>query len=598
MHGRRHPEVVGQRLRCGGAEAPDGHTDVAVEYTVFGDRYAAMGCDRRRSLQTEATATEGWRFEREMPGHPAVRQYRAPDGRRSVLKSAEYTVVGLGKFVRELLRRDLVHPNIDAVGAAGITAKWGLMSASNLAATTLHTFLNDQERYNRRRPRRGRIDGSDFSVVVRGGALTYDHARIMAYQLVRAAEYLQAMMISHDDLHDENVLVSDVVVPGTPADTFHVLRLTDFERAVPAGVLASAGPAPVGTTLGAAETLHRDTLAHTLTRLFEQVQIDDDSEEHDLVTSLVETVRDMPTPSASPLVQHALFCRTALTEAKYIHACDAVLPAGEWYSATTPAHFVESVLPHDRRPPVVMLRGGVPTPQCALQGLLRRSTDSAIAPADEIDADTHALHALGIIGSVVPFLRAYDVNGSAMGYHVMARALWACRRTLPQLRLFLEQAGNEYAQAIVALVAIAECLHARDAPLLLLDNPAVVPKAVLLLAQADFDVHHPTAVELFHARCCAEFPMTPAVVLAGVQALVVAMTDPVQAAVPPRRLSATALSLCLRLEVPRRPRCWRASPGDGDVEGAFVACVRNGARVVRENTGAVFAELEHALGVW
>jgi hypothetical protein len=472
-------------------------------------------------------------------------------------------------------------------------------------------------------------DSKDMSVAIEDTPLSLDHLRIVVYQVLRAIEFIQASMIANPDVNGDNILIDEVAIPGSATrETFHRVRVTDFGKSLPYAITAWNGTAEAPPF----DHFNTGTMWTRITdavwRLAVQADLTGAGTAHPNFAGYVIVPG---ATCASALIRSQILCTRELTEATFRNACTADIPAGARYAQWTPAHFVESVLPyhHPVRPvdvaalprpvtePAQVPRNAIPTPESVLWGLLHR--DRRHAPLRRFDTpNDRASYQAGmsdVLRTAHRYKDAFESTAQAHTAHrgprsnpdrhtwlsiairaasLSSRCPWLFRGPVPP--------DGPADATTMAFMLIAQNLHTLHWDVI---QGACKQHGILtqvfgavatILDKLDYDVHHPTAAEYFHARCAREQPPFPAAaVLAGVQAIALALLDYGMALLPASELSRIALDACVCL-VSGRARRWTPTRNEQD-ERRFVSLVRDKAAALSRE-GISLPEVDSAIGTW
>jgi hypothetical protein len=575
---------------------------VGVKYGTQPVYFQESGCARKTAVTEETYPPSGRRDVAYVPG---AHMRRIPVWNKAFAHTkAISSDDGVGPIVRELIRRDLDHPNIDVVGRVSVTGINGAHVDSevvgNRPAVTLEMFMQDQRAENAGIVLPARTGPS---AVAQTSALSYDHARIMIYQLLRAVRYLRALLIADAEpwLH---AVVTEALIPGNAAnDTFHVVKLSDFSSACLQSITSSG--ATVSDCYQHINRRTNATIRTTALRLLDLVR-------EDLRPGVPSPMRGRAmtdfmsvtqfngntTPRLRPfevciaLLDFDLFDTEPLSDPAFLAACPRDVPLGARYRAGTPAHFVEVALPYpsphqDARPfrdPTGHLAGetDIDAPSM-LWGLIRRDRRRAAAtPAvPEPRAQWEAVHydiATAIITTPAvtdpellgtdPFeaeridahwdqktviraitlgrlalgaiARMYGNTPAAVDRGTVARALLTIARELQRPAVDGEKPAGYTDTELASTRSPAAFLYAQ--PVTAAARDATVDVAVRILRDVDFHVHHPTAADFFEVRCFGSQGVMPrAGVTTCLQAIALALTSTTYAAMAPEKLSRIVL---------------------------------------------------------
>jgi hypothetical protein len=504
----------------------------AVEYDVTGDWSApddrSWECaSRGASLASHGDRIRRWKKQNDLgsgaAGSVASYETHRTEHRPVAVKRYSSDATVTCKFVRELVLRDLDHPNIIKIGGAGIDRN-GPFLAMNSAAVNLRTFLDDQAIADGKDPARA---GTRMTRGARVTPLTYDDARVMVYQLLRALNYLQSMLIAHTDLHDGNILVTDV--PISTGGTFHRMLFADFERATPLPLYPVSDAAdirflarvsnPVVLASGAMVT-DLWMLTGAMTEIFSRVSDDDGRAARARLIGASTAQHDhlrwsMPAEAnAAALLNHAMFRTEPLADAKYVALCTRareaqISPSIAW---PTPADFVELALPEKRALMPVNIHK--PTADNVLWALLSydglplgtrssaRGASRAPKRATVADRDTYVSVAWSVLDAVIRGIGAVRPPMTlALLINRHVRALQFCRRCAAAGALADHEAQVHSAASINDLAAAWLRIATEVEPhTSAQEYPAAVTEATAgMLRAVDFDVHHPTVCDYVFA---------------------------------------------------------------------------------------------------
>jgi hypothetical protein len=578
-----------------------------IEYPLTGEwatprNQGPWWCGRRpRTLAEGGAGASAWKSGEKLGAgvFGKVTRYALSAGgdgasRDVAVKEFSEEVVDTTETLQEMVARDLRHPNVAKVGGVAVVGG-RLALVSNLAAANLATFVNHQRLSN---------DEGALPTGVKPSPMTYDDFRVIVYQMLRGMAYLQSMFVRFGDLHTKNMLITEEPIPDArPPTVFHRVLITDFGAAMPMAMCLVPSTAP-----GARSYYHGGRPTSLLMGLSTPAQFVNDAIE--LLASAVTDTQTAPeefsdlyqrmTEGTAPRTAAAfgawhwlgdrVFRTTPLTDDKYVSVLkrrgdgeSAIAPAGAWYGACTPAHFVETMLPPEGdRPirPVMLDRRGEATAESIRWAIAANDGPGASLPAGAVSREEYASRCAVVVGARRPARVAVHALQLARRCPRLSGALG------PQCRSFLRAAEIVRSYPPSRLTAVEPAT-------------AFVP----VLTALDYDVFHPTAADYVAAHdrwsdvASAEGASDFIASENGVSRLVeLAMTDWDIAGAPAAGVSRAVVDLCYRIFSVPRP--W-TPPGNGPTPAAVAAAVVSGYySIVSSDPGTkdLYAAVEPLLG--
>jgi hypothetical protein len=509
------------------------------------------------------------------------------------------------ELVHELVARDLRHPNVAKIGGVA-TIRGRLAPVADLAAVDLRAFVDHQHIANGRSP--DDVDHPEIPETAKHTPLTYDDARVIAYQLLRGMAYLQSMCISYPDLHGGNALVTEERIPGSdPPAIYHRILITDFGMAEPVGIRLRTttssrvliedhgSRAQRPTTSPVAWWLTRTThfVGDALQAVFGAV-----TDQSTVPARARALLRSMPRGAvnrdgnynAMSWLRSDIFCVDPLSDTSYVDCVSRRDPPpctdDLTYAGNTPAAFVETVLPPEGcRPirPLDVLADGRPSSDSIAWALCDGPGEAAGTPSRTTSgyppkttrgcAPTPAEYR-SIALAILSERRRARASVHAMS---LARRCAPVDFKRPQLaRAFLHVA--ELTRFYVPLDAVAA------------DRSAVES----VLAALDYDVHHATAADHVAAYGrWSDFAGRPAAAAfvdgdEGMARLVeLAMLDWAVAGAPAARVAGAIVAIVHR--VFGVPEPWRPPHGEPTASTVAAAVVSGYTRAVGTGIAAPYA---------
>lgn len=547
------------------------------------------GCGRSRNLTEFRPPFSQWRWKRNLD-RKYVSVYEPGEGNPLVVVR-KFSFDGPPKrmypLTNYLMMRDVEHPNLLPIGNAGFVddgSEDEILIAMDLGTRTLHQFVDDQTELYRRGAigGRARLAGDDVT--------SADDALVIAYQILRGVAHLRSIIVSHNDLHYENVLVMDERVDGVPGAWFHRALIYDYDHMWTvkyrhweermSDTLRCEPGAMMGENFAYIFAYLKNALAEENADFCGLCEI--------IRANVEQRAKAARHLSALDIMHDRVFAERPMADAKYVAACSAK------GVRCTVANFVEAVLPAKRLPQPETYDSADVMPESLIRAMLssedeywgpragrrfpetraaggRTSARTAVVAAARLMSDFESKFRARAAQLGVVFRHNWRVTDTTL------KALELCR-----LREVVAAADGDPEATAFWCCAVAGTLEWSSFQWKLLPSvhakrPESIAGLKRLLTELDFDVHHRSPSDFISAMAYLhDVKDFDALQAASALAELAMLDDEIGRSVRPSVIAERAFGICVGKAL--------NSPVEAEEEGKLLAAAR---RVSRDLEGIV-----------